>query len=85
MLQRTAPPSTTRRPVHARIAQPPAGQRHSPPKPVRPVSHRRPVTVTLTYLPGGSPWVRVETDSGVFIRPGTMPLWQLVLYLNGWR
>jgi hypothetical protein len=48
-------------------------------------SHRRPVTVTIQWVGGAEPWVRITTAEGVYLRPGTMPLWQLVLYVNGWR
>lgn len=48
-------------------------------------SHRAPVQVTLRWLPGSEPWVEITTAEGRCIRPGNMPVWQLVLWLNGWQ
>lgn len=48
-------------------------------------SHRDPVQVTLTWRTGGEPWVMIECRGERYIRPGTMPLFELVLWLNGWR
>jgi hypothetical protein len=49
-----------------------------------PTSHRTPVTVTLQWVGRGEPWVRITRGDEVLLRPGTMRLFELVLWLNGW-
>jgi hypothetical protein len=50
-----------------------------------PSSHRQPVHATLTWVGRGEPWVRIEVDGRVLLRPGTMRLFELILFLNGWE
>lgn len=46
--------------------------------------HRSPVTVTLQFLPGAEPWIRITRDGTTWRRPATQLLWELCLELNGW-
>jgi hypothetical protein len=48
-------------------------------------SHRDPVTVTLQWVGRGEPWVRITRGDETLLRPGTMRLFELVLWLNGWE
>lgn len=50
-----------------------------------PTSHRTPITVTLQWVGRGEPWVRITRGDEVLMRPGTMRLFELVLWLNGWE
>jgi len=73
------------------MSKPPAGHVPAPPKAARRLSrahgspHRQPQAVTLRYLPGATPWVRIETPTGHFDRPGTIPLIAVVMQLVGWE
>ena len=46
--------------------------------------HREPVTMTVTWVGRGEPWVQVECRGETYLRPGQMALFELVLWLNGW-
>lgn len=49
-----------------------------------PAGHRSPVTVTLTFMPGSDPWVRVARDGHTTRIPARLQVWEFVLWLNGW-
>lgn len=78
----------TRRPGST-ISQPPAGQRAQRPKAASGrksrASHRQPVTVTLQFMPGAEPWVRVTFEDRTWNQPATGPVFELVLNLVGWE
>lgn len=46
-------------------------------------NHKTPCQVTLRWLAGAEPWIEIKTPDGIYRRPGTMPLFELVLFLNG--
>ena len=77
--------STRGAPDRPRVPTPPAGQRTAARRASdKPVSHRATVQVTLTWIGRGEPWIRIVTHEGEILRPGTMTLWELVLWCNGW-
>lgn len=47
-------------------------------------SHRDPITVTMQWVGRGEPWVRLTVNGETFMRPGTLRLFELVLWVNGW-
>lgn len=89
MYRRRVTPSTTGRPEQAKMSRRPQGNVRAPAKPAPrasgAISHRTPVTVTLRWIGRGEPWVEVRHGGERLIRPGTMPLYALVLTLNGWE
>lgn len=89
MYQTGVTPSTTRGSAPRKITKPPARQHGSPTKWVQPepgpLGHRRAVTVTLQWVGKGEPWIRLTQEGKTCLRPGTMALFELVLWLNGWR
>lgn len=52
---------------------------------IQPASARTPVTVTLTFMSGAEPWVRIVRDGHHMSMPATIEVWELILFLNGWH
>lgn len=81
-------PSTTCPTCGSTITRPPARHRHSAAEGGssgrRGSGARAPVTVTLQFLPGGEPWCQITCGDLVYRRPGSLQVWELVLWLNGW-
>lgn len=48
-------------------------------------SHRDPITMTVKWYGRGEPWVEIECRGQRYLRPGTMRMFELVLWLNGWN
>lgn len=51
---------------------------------VQPAAARTPVTVTIQFMPGSEPWVRITRDGAILSIPGRIEVWELCLLLNGW-
>lgn len=71
------------------MSQPPAGQVHSPSAArsakIRGAGPRTPVTLTIQFMSGAEPWVRVIHEGHEYRRPGTFYAWELPLWLLGWE
>jgi len=81
--------STTSAARRAKIQAARRGQQLSPGEArsivIRPSHHRAPVTVTLQFMPGREPWVRITRDGASIVRPASILVWELILELHGWE
>jgi hypothetical protein len=82
-------PSTTPARPRGKITPPAKGRAKSPSEArtaprIVDRHHRSPVTLTLQFMPGAEPWVRITRDGVSWRRPATQQVWELLLELNGW-
>jgi len=86
-LPRTTVRSTTFTRHGAKVPCPPEALRDSRPKGGRErfpqVSPRRPVTVTLTWYPRSTPWVKVTMGTRVYWAPGHLAIVDLCMRVHG--
>lgn len=87
MYQRPRPSARTQG-ERGKMSQRPKGRGTAPTKsaPSDSRPHTAPVAMTLRWRSGqAEPWVEITIDGKRYMKPGTKPLWEIILWANGWR